>query len=72
MSCTSTGTGYPCDPVGKTTHKTWDWNVPSLPAGQTHTIVSPVAYSYQAFLTIVADVNHQVGEWNEANNFWPR
>ena len=72
MSCSSTGAGYPCDPVGKTSQKTWNWNVPSIPAGQTHTIISPVAYAYKDFLTIQADINHQVGEWNETNNVWPK
>lgn len=70
MSCTSTGGGYPCDPQGRTNHKTWTWDVPSIPAGQEHVIQAPISYSYKEFVTIVADVNHQVGEWNENNNVW--
>lgn len=70
LSCSSNEAGHPCDPVGKTNGKMWTWDVPSLPAGQEFSVNSPISSQYKDLLTVVADVNHQVGEWEENNNTW--
>lgn len=77
MSCTNSaqsvvaGNAYwQCDPGGPVGKKKWNWSIPALGPGQSHTRAFPLPAPYPANTHWWAQADHGevVTEWDETNN----